>query len=181
MRTPSLPLMVLVAALAAAPAIGQTPAPAPAETTATAPALDMAGFLHEGTSLAAFAVEAGGHVLRSANRPEVMDLARAAVQLHAEILQRLRSLAEARSITVPEGMMLEHRAVLDGLTPLDGEELHRRYVQSQAQALAREVQLYQQATDRNAEPALGTLGSEIMPRLQEQAAMAQRTLEAVQP
>jgi hypothetical protein len=42
-------------------------------------------------------------------------------------------------------MSLEHRAVLDGLTRLDGEELARRYAQAQTQALGQAIALYRAA------------------------------------
>ena len=50
-------------------------------------------------------------------------------------------------------MSLEHRAVLDGLAPLDGEELARRYAQAQTQALDQALALYGAARARTRIPA----------------------------
>jgi putative membrane protein len=130
--------------------------------------LDANGFLRLAASLAAFEIEAGGHALRAATRPEVVALARESVALQSNLLQRLRALAQERNLPMPEGMVLEHRAALDGLTPLDGEELNRRYAEIQAQALQQAIELYRAAAGQDDDPALKALAAELLPGLESQ-------------
>jgi predicted outer membrane protein len=78
-------------------------------------------------------------------------------------------------------MSLEHRAVLDGLTPLDGEELARRYAQAQTQAMGQAIALYRAASGQDEDPGLRTLAAELLPRLEQQAQAAGAAQEAVAP
>jgi putative membrane protein len=143
--------------------------------------LDTNGFLRLAASLAAFEIEAGSHALQAATRPEVAALARETVEFQGSLMQRLRSLAQERNLTMPEGMLLEHRAALDGLVPLDGEELNRRYVENQAQALEQAVELYRAAAGQPDDPALKALAAELLPDLERQHATARQLVDAVPP
>ncbi len=128
-----------------------------------------------------FELDAGGHALRAATRPETMALARDTVQLHAGLLVQLRQIAQQQNLLIPEAMALEHRAVLDGLTPLAGEELDRRYVESQVQAFEQAVQLYRAAAGQNADLTLKSFAAELLPRLEQQQATVQRSLDTISP
>jgi putative membrane protein len=143
--------------------------------------LDADGFLRLATSFAAFEIEAGSHALQAATRPEVAALARDTVALQGDLMQRLRATAQQRNLAVPQGMMLEHRAILDGLAPLDGEELNRRYAEAQVQALERAVELYRAAAGQDDDPALKSLAAESLPELERQQARARQLAEAVRP
>jgi putative membrane protein len=143
--------------------------------------LDANGFLRLAASLAAFEIEAGSHALQAATRPEVAALARETVEFQGNLMQRLRTVAQQRNLNMPEEMLLEHRAALDGLVPLDGEELNRRYAETQIQALQQAVELYRAAAGQDDDPALKGLAAELLPGLERQQAMAQELVKAVRP
>src|SRR5688500_3508400 len=106
----------LLAASLILPTLLASPAPAQ-QTGGTAPsigslqALEPGSFLAVATSLAMFEIDAGSQVLRSAARPELVELAHDTVQLQGEVMQRLRGAAEERDLPLPDAMSLEHRAV----------------------------------------------------------------------
>jgi putative membrane protein len=181
MRQPLLAALLLPAALLATlPASAQ-------ETGGTAPSagslrtLDPASFVAVAASLAMLEIEAGGHALQTATRPELVELARDTVQLQGEVMQRLRATAQERDLLLPDAMSLEHRAVLEGLAPLDGDELARRYAEAQVQALGQAIQLYQAAAGQDADAQLKSFADEVLPRLERQARAAQQALQLVQP
>jgi putative membrane protein len=142
-------------------------------------ALDSPSFVALAASLAMLEIEAGGHALQAAARPEVLDLARDTVQLQGEVMERLRAAAQARGLVLPEAMSLEHQAVVEGLTPLDGEELARRYAEAQVQALGQAVTLYRAGAGQDRDPELKSFAAAFLPRLEQQAQVAQGVLEAV--
>jgi putative membrane protein len=179
-RTLPAGLLLATALLVAAPAPAQ-------ETGGVAPsagdlqALDPASFVALAASLAMFEIEAGGHVLQKLVNPELLTLARDTVQLQSESLERLRPAAQERALVLPAVMSLEHRAVLDGLTPLDGLELARRYAEAQMQALDQALALYGAAADQDEDPGLKALAADLLPRLQQQAQVARSAQKAVLP
>jgi hypothetical protein len=76
-------------------------------------------------------------------------------------------------------MSLEHRAVLNGLTLLDGLELARRYAETQTQALDQALALYGAAAGQEEDPGLKALAADLLPRLQQQAQAARAAQKAV--
>ena len=178
-----LPLAVLVLVAAFATAVR-----APAQDTGgTAPsagdvqALDPRSFIELAASLAMFEIEAGGHALQKVAHPQILALARDTVRLQSEILERLRPVAQERTLLLPTSMSLEHRAVLDGLTPLDGEELARRHAQAKTQALDQALALYRAAAGQDEDPGLRTLAGELLPRLEQQVQAARAAQAAALP
>jgi putative membrane protein len=167
--------------LAACPLVAQEQPGSVAPSAGSLQALDPASFTALAASLAMFEIDAGGHALQAASRPEVVTLARDTVQLHADLLARLRQVAQQQNLVIPETASLEHRAVLDGLTPLAGEELDRRYAESQAQAFEQAVQLYRTAASQDDDPTLKSFATEFLPRLEQQQATVQRLLDTIPP
>lgn len=150
------------------------PAPIP-----SSPAFDVDAFLGLATSSTILQVRASERALGEATRPEVQEFAQKVIQLQRDLLQRLRALAQQRNLSVSDLMVLEHRAVYEGLEPLDGEEFARRYAETQAQALGQAVLLYQAAAERATDPELKQFAAETSPLLTEQFAAARRLVEAV--
>jgi putative membrane protein len=181
MRRPLLLGLLLAAAfLAATPARGQETGGA-APSAGSLKALDPQSFVALAASLAMFEIEAGGHAMQRSDKPELVALARDTVGLQSQILERLRPAAQERGLTLPSAMSLEHRAVLDGLAPLDGVELARRYAQAQTQAMDQALALYGAAAGQDEDPELKTLAADLLPRLQQQAQVARSAQEAVLP
>jgi putative membrane protein len=179
-RTLPAGLLLATALLVAAPAPAQetgSVAPSPGDVRA----LDPASFVALAASLAMFEIEAGGHALQTLADPALLALARDTVQLQSEILERLRPAAQERALALPAAMSLEHRAVLDGLTPLDGLELARRYAEAQTQALDQALALYGAAAGQEEDPGLKSLAADLLPRLQQQVQVARSAQKAVLP
>jgi predicted outer membrane protein len=177
---------LLLAAALILPALLTSPAPAQ-QTGDTAPsvgnlqALEPASFLAVAASLAMFEIEAGNQVLRSATRPELVELAHDTIRLQDEVMQRLRRAAQERGHSLPDAMSLEHRAVLEGLASLDGAELERRYAETQVQALDQALELYRSAAGQEGDAGLKSLAGEVLPRLERQDQAAQRAVQLVRP
>lgn len=172
--------ILAVALLAAAPARAQQGG-GTAPSAGSLQALDPGSFVALAASLAMLQIEAGGHVLQKVADPGLLALARDGVRLQSEVLERLRPLAEQRQLALPAAMSLEHRAVLDGLTPLDGVELARRYAQAQSQALDQALALYGEAAGQDEDPGLKALAADLLPRLRQQAEAARAAQQAVAP
>jgi predicted outer membrane protein len=181
MRRLAFAVLLLVAVLAMVSRAPAQDASGTAPSAGQVQALDPRSFIELAASLAMFEIEAGGQALQKVAHPGLLALARDTVRLQSEILEHLRPAAQERALLLPASMSLEHRAVLDGLTPLDGEELVRRYAQAQTQALGQALALYRAASGQDEDPGLRTLAAELLPRLEQQAQAAGAAQEAVAP
>jgi putative membrane protein len=181
MRRLAFAVFLLVAVLATAWRAPAQNAGGTAPSAGQVQALDPRSFIELAASLAMFEIEAGGQALQTLADPALLALARDTVQLQSEILERLRPAAQERALVLPAAMSLEHRAVLDGLTPLDGLELARRYAEAQTQALDQALALYGAAAGQEEDPGLKALAAELLPRLQHQAQAARAAQKAVLP
>jgi putative membrane protein len=144
-------------------------------------ALDAATFVTHAASLAMLQIGAAERAADQASRPEVKDFAQRIVQDERDTLQRVQALGRQLDVGVPSAMVLEHRAVLEGLAPLTGEEFDRRYAEMQVQALEQAVRLHGTAAERDEDPALAALAAEILPALDRHLAAARDLLETVRP
>jgi putative membrane protein len=177
-------LIAAAAAGAVAMATGSGPADRPADAAADASAEQaerLETFVAHAASLAMLGIGASERAADQASRPEVRGFAERAVQTQRDILQRVQALGRELDVGAPSAMLLEHRAVFEGLAPLTGEEFNRRYAETQVQALDQAVGLYGAAAERAQHPALAALAAEILPALDRHLAEARDLLEAVRP
>jgi predicted outer membrane protein len=130
-------------------------------------------------SLARAEIRAGELAARSAD-PAVQAVARDRAALGRELLGRLEARAQAQGLALPERPIPEHEAVLEGLTPLSGRELDRRYAEmaGQSQALAQRVY---RAVPEDGDPGLAALADEALRLLETQAEPTRRLVEATRP
>ncbi|HET6468576.1 MAG TPA: DUF4142 domain-containing protein [Geminicoccaceae bacterium] len=122
---------VTAVAVAAEPGLAQQPPAAPGGGAAVPAerAPDAATFVTHATSLATLQIGAAERAADQASREEVKDLARDVARSQSDVMQRLEALAGQLDVGVPSAMLLEHRAVFEGLAPLTGEEFNRRYAE----------------------------------------------------
>jgi nitrate/TMAO reductase-like tetraheme cytochrome c subunit len=98
-------------------------------------------------------------------RPEVKEFAREMARFRGQQVERLRAVAQERSLRLPGPEdELEHRVVLQNLEPLDYLALSRRYAEVQVQALEQEIRGYEAAA-RGADDATKQLSAEMLPQL----------------
>ena len=113
-------------------------------------------------------------------RPEVREFAREMVWFRGQQAERLRAVAQERSVGLPTEEEFEHRVVLENLEPLEYLALSRRYAEVQVQALEQEIRGYEAAA-RGANEAVKRLCAEMLPQLRQRLEAAHRRHDAVKP
>ncbi len=153
---------------------GQTPA-------AEARPVDAGRFLGFAHSSAVLQERASKLAASKDTRPEVREFAREMALFRGQHLERLRAIAQERSLRLPgPEEELEHRVVLQNLEPLDYLALSRRYAEVQVQALEQEIRGYE-AASRGADEATKQLSAEMLPQLRPRLEAAHRMHDAVKP
>ena len=95
-------------------------------------------------------------------------------------VERLRAVAQERSLGPPAESEFEHRVVLEKLEPLDHLALSRRCAEVQVQALEQEIRGYE-AASRGADGGIRQLSAEMLPELRQRLEAAHRMHDAVKP
>lgn len=158
------------------PSAGQGQAPA-----AEARPVDPGRFLGFAHSSAVLQERASGRAGAEDPRPEVKEFAREMARFRGQQVERLRAVAQERSLRLPgPEEELEHRVVLQNLEPLDYLALSRRYAEVQVQALEQEIRGYE-AASRGADDATKQLSAEMLPQLRPRLEAAHRMHDAVKP
>jgi putative membrane protein len=176
--SPFLVVLTLAGALLGGAAAGQ---PADSSGRNAAPAGDPATFVRFAASSATLQAAASEQAVRESSRPDVKEFAQHAIQVQRDLLSGVQAFARQSGIAVPAALVLEHKASLDGLSPLTGEEFNRRYMQMEVQALRQAVQMYRAAAERATDENLRRLAGEALPKLEQQSSDADRLAAAVQP
>ncbi len=154
-------------AIAPLAARGQSP-------SAEARPVDAGRFLGFAHSSAVLQERASSLAASKDTRPEVKEFAREMARFRGQQAERLRAVAQERSLRLPGPEdELEHRVVLQNLEPLDYLALSRRYAEVQVQALEQEIRGYEAAA-RGADDATKQLSAEMLPQLRPRLEAAHR-------
>ena len=121
-------------------------------------------------------------VQREAPHPEARQFAKDSGARLNELAAKIASFAASKNSAVPDALPLQHRAVLEALEPLAGEELSRHYGEMQEQAWDQAVRFTRLAAERGDDPDLKAFAAGLKPDCEEnleraRAAMALLALQ----
>jgi putative membrane protein len=103
---------------------------------------------------------------------QVRKFAERMVKDHTAANQRLMSLEEGSSRTLPKQMEQKHEAMLDKLSQLSGDEFDRQYMQGQVQDHQAAVKLFASEATKPSGP-VDALAGELLPALRQHLQMAE--------
>jgi putative membrane protein len=111
----------------------------------------VAAFIESGYSPAQFQSRISRVVAQKEVRPEAKALASAVLAYRERQIPAIAELAKTVGIGVRNTLDRESLAIAENLTPLDGLELSRRYLEVEIQALEKEAELYQEVARSGSE------------------------------
>lgn len=160
---------------AAPPPTATTTAPAAGAATAAAPMAAMAAqeFVSNAASGGLFEVQSSELALERSQTPAVEEFAQMMINDHSKANEELKTLAEAKGLTVPTeiaGPPAQHMAAVQAA---EGEAFDATYMQHQAQAHAETIALFQAQAEGGEDPDLRAWAEKTLPTLNAHAEHAQ--------
>lgn len=160
---------------AAPPPTATTTAPAAGAATAPAPMAAMAPqeFVSNAASGGLFEVQSSELALERSQTPAVKEFAQMMINDHSKANEELKTLAEAKGLTVPTeiaGPPAQHMAAVQAA---EGEAFDATYMQHQAQAHAETIALFQAQAEGGEDPDLRAWAEKTLPTLNAHAEHAQ--------
>ena len=157
---------LVATALAAAPAIAQTP-PAPAANPpagAIAPSnVNAAEFVNQAATSGMFEIQSSELALDKSRDDRVREFAQHMVKDHTEASQKLKT--AAGSMTMPTSLDPEHAKMLQQLQQASGNDFTRNYVQMQFEGHQKAVTLFDGFAQNGDNPQLKQFAQETAPTL----------------
>jgi putative membrane protein len=202
-RTPTLKMLpvALLSLGFAAGALAQTASPNPApssSTNAAQTARDIpaasgrakdAGksslshgerkFIEEAAKGGMAEVELGQFAQEHASNPQVKQFAQKMVQDHSKANEELRSLAQAKGVTVPSGPKHAENHEMSKLAKLQGDAFDREYMDHMVKDHQKDVKEFQKQADRAKDEDVRKFAANTVPTLQEHLNLAQQADAAV--
>ena len=125
--------------------------------------------------------QVGERVRREAPDPEARQFAMDSGGRLNALAAKIASFAASKNSAVPDALLLQHRAVLEALESLAGEELSRRYGEMQEQAWDQAVRFTQLAAERGNDPDLKAFAAGLKPDCEENLARARAAMALLAP
>lgn len=113
-------------------------------------------------------------------RPEAKALTQEVGAYRDRQIPALVNLAKGAGVPVRDALDRELRSVAENLEPLNGLELSRRYAEAEAQALDKEVGVYDEAA-RSGPDSVKTFAGRELPELQRLRDLARSAFDNVKP
>jgi putative membrane protein len=155
-------------------AFAQTNMRGSTEAGRQAPAQLSAGdatFINEAAIGGQFEVEAGKIAERSANS-QIKQFGARMVKDHSAVGAKLKTIAAAKGITVPQDLDSKHAQVRDHLGSLRGGEFDREYIREMVKDHDEDAQAFADATRTLKDPQLKRFAAETLPVIQAHDKMA---------
>lgn len=149
----------------ALPAIAQTRGGAapPGSMAATGPK----DFIEDAAMADLAAIEMARLALTKASSANVKQYAQKMIDDHSRARQRIAPLAMSKGVQPPQALDPEHRMKIDRLTRLSGPEFDREYMQMQAEAHRRALDLYQRAGQQSIDKEVQAFARQATPAVQQ--------------
>ena len=125
--------------------------------------------------------QVGERLQREAPNPEVRQFAKDMGDRLNALAAKIASFAASKNSTVPDGLLAQHRAIVEALEPLADEELTMRYGEMQEQAWEQAVRFSQLAVDRSADPGLKAIGADLRTECEQNLARARAARTVLSP
>jgi len=165
----------VVIAMSAVPALAQQPSPATrgAGTPQSTPAArteDKAGADQQWVMNAArdglAEVEIGRLASDKATSQQVKDFAKKMVDDHSKANDELKSIASSKNITVPTETDAKHKATIDRLSKLSGEQFDRAFAQDMLSDHKKAVSAFKTESKSGKDPEVKAFASKTLPTLE---------------
>jgi putative membrane protein len=136
-------------------------------------------FIEEAAKGGMAEVEHGQSSLEHASNPQVKQFAAKMVQDHSKANEELRSLAQAKGVTVPSGPKSTEKHEMSKLAKLQGDAFDREYMDHMVKDHEKDVKEFQKEADKAKDADVKNFAANTLPTLQEHLRMAQEADAAV--
>lgn len=165
----SLWIATVIAALSAAPALAQQKDP---KAPPAAPAIDRQ-FLSETAQGGMAEVELGKLATEKASNAEVKKFGQRMVDDHGKANEELKTLADNKHITLPSTLDAKHKATIDRLSKLSGEQFDRAYVQDMLKDHQHDVAAFRAKSKSAKDADVKAWAAKTLPTLEEHLKLVQ--------
>jgi putative membrane protein len=186
LRNVALPCAVALGLIASGPSLhaaqSQQPqqkpkptTPAPATTAQAKPTSGSAdtSFIRQAAMDGMAEVQLGQLAAKNASSADVKQFGQRMVDDHSKANSELKSIASQQSVTLPTELDGKHKATVDKLSKLQGEEFDRAYMTEMVSDHAQAVSLFQREAKTGKDEATKAFAEKTLPTLQEHHKMAQ--------
>ena len=136
-------------------------------------------FIEEAAKGGMSEVELGQFAQERASNPQVKQFAAKMVQDHSKANEELRSLAQAKGVTVPSGPKYTEKHEMGKLAKLQGDAFDREYMDHMVKDHQKDVKEFQKQADKAKDADVKNFAANTLPTLQEHLRMAQEADAAV--
>jgi putative membrane protein len=138
-------------------------------------------FVTKAASGGLFEVEAGKLATQKAASDEVKKFGQRMVDEHSKANDELMQIADKKGMKPPKQIDKKHKAQIDKITKLSGEEFDREYMSMMVKDHKNDVSLYSKQADKGKDPDLKAFASKNVPILKEHLKLAQDISAKVGP
>jgi putative membrane protein len=136
-------------------------------------------FIEEAAKGGMSEVELGQFAQQHASNEQVKQFAAKMVQDHSKANEELRSLAQAKGVTMPAGPKHAENHEMSKLAKLQGDAFDREYMDHMVKDHVKDVKEFQKQADKAKDADVKNFAANTVPTLQEHLRMAQDTDAAV--
>jgi len=163
-------VMVTIAALAAAPAMGQTKSPASSPDMAFAKEAAIGGMAE---------VDLGNLAQQKASSADVKQFGQRMATDHAKANDELKQWASSKSVTLPAEIDAKHKATHDRLAKLSGDAFDKAYMHDMVMDHQHDVAAFRKESTSGKDADLKAWAGKTLPTLEDHLKLAQQTDKAV--
>jgi putative membrane protein len=136
-------------------------------------------FIEEAAKGGMAEVELGQFAQEHASNPQVKQFAAKMVQDHSKANEELRSLAQAKGVTMPSAPKHTENHEMGKLAKLQGDAFDREYMDHMVKDHVKDVKEFQKQADKAKDADVKNFAANTLPTLQEHLKMAQEADAAV--
>lgn len=119
-------------------------------------------------------VQLGKMVAAKTKDPSVKQFAQMMVKDHTAALDKLEQVAKSKNMTLPDGIPDDAQELQSKISKDSGKQLDKDYMDGMVQDHQKDVQEFQQATDKLQDPDIKNWATTTLPTLQKHLAKAQQ-------
>jgi putative membrane protein len=143
------------------------PTTQPASNAAAAPSNPDQNFINEAAKGNRAEVELGRIMSEKATDKGVKQFAQQMIKDHSTALNQLQQLAQAKNITLPDGLPREAEDLKQKLNSDNGKQVDKEYVAAMVKDHEKDVKEFQDAAQNAHDPDVKQWASNLVPKLQE--------------
>ncbi|HET9471060.1 MAG TPA: DUF4142 domain-containing protein [Usitatibacter sp.] len=136
-------------------------------------------FIEEAAKGGMSEVELGQFAQQHASNPQVKQFAAKMVQDHSKANEELRSLAQAKGVTLPAGPKTMEKHEMGKLAKLQGDAFDREYMDHMVKDHEKDVKDFRKQADKAKDADVKNFAANTLPTLQEHLRLAQEADAAV--